>query len=82
MKSERHSKFLAGLVASLVIFSLLISPALAAAGDTMRVSVASDGTQGNGNSGIYGLSILCRRALRGVLLLCQQPGERGYEWLY
>jgi len=47
MKSERHSKFLAGLVASLVVFSLVFSPALAAAGDTIRVSLASDGTQGN-----------------------------------
>ena len=47
MKSERHSKFLAGLVASLVVLSLVFSPALAAAGDTIRVSLASDGTQGN-----------------------------------
>jgi len=47
MKSERYSKFLAGLVTSLILFSLVISPALAAAGDTTRVSVASDGTQGN-----------------------------------
>ena len=47
MKSERYSKFLAGLVASLIIFSLVISPALAAAGDTTRVSVASSGAQGN-----------------------------------
>ena len=50
MKSERHSKFLAGLVTSLIILSLVINPALAAAGDTTRVSVASDGAQGNGYS--------------------------------
>ena len=37
MKSKRYSKFLAGLVASLILFSLLISPALAAGGDTTRV---------------------------------------------
>ena len=47
MKSERHSKFLAGLVTSLIILSLVINPALAAGGDTTRVSVASDGAQGN-----------------------------------
>jgi len=47
MKNQRYSKFLAGLVASLILFSLVISPALAAAGDTTRVSVASDGAQGN-----------------------------------
>jgi Tol biopolymer transport system component len=70
MKSERYSKFLAGLVTSLIIISLFIPPALAAApnnsanlapefsrqslmspGDTTRVSVASDGAQGNNASG-------------------------------
>jgi len=50
MNSRRYSRFLASLVTSLFIFSLLISPAQAAAGDTIRVSVASDGTQGNGFS--------------------------------
>ena len=50
MKSKRYSKFLAGLVASLIIFSLAISPALAAASDTTRASVASDGAQGNSDS--------------------------------
>jgi len=81
MKSKRYSKFLAGLVTSLILFSLLISPALAAAGDTTRVSVASDGTQGNDQSEYLVFIHLCRRALRGVLLQCQQLGERGYEWL-
>ena len=51
MKSERYSKFLAGLVTSLIIFSLFISPALAAAGDTTRVTVASDETQWNNEVG-------------------------------
>jgi subtilisin family serine protease len=45
MKSERYSKFLAGLVTSLILFSLVISPALAAAGDTTRVSLASNKTR-------------------------------------
>ena len=31
MKSERYSKFLAGLVTSLLLFSLVINPAMAAA---------------------------------------------------
>jgi Tol biopolymer transport system component len=51
MQRKRYSKFLTGLVTSLIIFSLFISTALAAAGDTTRVSVASDSTQGNSNSG-------------------------------
>jgi Tol biopolymer transport system component len=50
MKSERYSKFLAGLVTSLIILSLVISPALAIAGDTTRVSVVSGGTQADGQS--------------------------------
>jgi Tol biopolymer transport system component len=50
MKSERYSKFLAGLVTSLILFSLLISPALAAPGDTTRVSVDSYGVQAEGYS--------------------------------
>ncbi|MFH1906503.1 MAG: hypothetical protein ABIL11_03830 [Chloroflexota bacterium] len=50
MNSRRYSKFLAGLVASLILLSLLISLALAAAGDTTRVSVASDGMQGDDHS--------------------------------
>jgi Tol biopolymer transport system component len=49
---QRHSKFLTSLVTSLILFSLVISPALAAAGDTTRVSVASDGTQGSGGDSI------------------------------
>ena len=56
MKSERYSKFLASLVTSLILFSLLISPALAAGGDTTRVSVASDGTQGNNEAGKTSIS--------------------------
>ena len=45
MKSKRYSKFLAGLVTSLILFSLAISPALAAGGDTTRVSLASNKTR-------------------------------------
>ncbi|MFH1632505.1 MAG: hypothetical protein ABIG63_00640 [Chloroflexota bacterium] len=56
MNTRRYSKFLAGLVTSLILFSLFVSPALAAAGDTTRVSVAFDGTQGNGMSSISFIS--------------------------
>jgi len=56
MKSKRYSKFLAGLVASLIIFSLAISPALAAASDTTRASVASDGAQGDNEAGKTSIS--------------------------
>ena len=51
MNNRRYSKFLAGIIASLIIFSLFISPALAAAGDATRVSLASDGAQGNNEAG-------------------------------
>jgi hypothetical protein len=47
ISNRRNLKFLAGLGTSLILVSLLVSPALAAAGDTTRGSVASDGTQGN-----------------------------------
>jgi len=56
MNTRRYSKFFAGLVTSLVIFSLFINPALAAAGDTTRVSVASDGAQGNNDSDLSSIS--------------------------
>ncbi|MBU4457101.1 MAG: hypothetical protein KKA65_06395, partial [Nanoarchaeota archaeon] len=56
MKNREYSKFLAGLVTSLILLSLLVNPALAAAGITTRVSVASDGGQGNGDSS-WGVSI-------------------------
>jgi len=56
MNSRRSSKFLAGLVTSLILFSLFSNPALAAAGITTRVSVASDGTQGNGHSYFHSIS--------------------------
>ena len=56
MKSERYSKFLAGLVTSLILFSLVINPALAAASDTTRASVASDGAQGNSEAGKTSIS--------------------------
>ena len=55
MKSERYSKFLAGLVTSLIILSLVISPVLAIAGDTTRVSVDSSGVQGNSYSSYLNL---------------------------
>jgi len=45
-----YSKFLAGLGTGVIFLSLLGNSARAAAGDTTRVSVASDGTQGNGGS--------------------------------
>lgn len=50
MNSRWYSKFLVRLVTSLIIFSLFINPAMAAGGDTTRVSVASDSTQGNNES--------------------------------
>ena len=50
MNTRRYSKFLAGLVTSLILFSPAISPALAAAGDTTRVTVASNGMQSNNES--------------------------------
>ena len=56
MNTRRYPKFLAGLVTSLILFSLVINPALAGVGDTMRVSLASDGTQGNGGSGYPSIS--------------------------
>ena len=64
MKSEPYSKFLARLVASLILVPLLAISVLADAGDTTRVSVASDGMQGNSGSnyfvpgGYYGNFIL------------------------
>ncbi len=45
----KHKTFLAILSAFLLI-TVLVAPVLAAAGDTTRVSVASDGTQGNDQS--------------------------------
>lgn len=45
MKSERYSKLLASLIIGLILFSLVISPALAVTGDTTRIPIASDGMQ-------------------------------------
>lgn len=50
MNSRRYFKFLTGLIATLIIFSLFTSPALAIPGDTTRVSVASDRTQASSQS--------------------------------
>ena len=56
MNSRRYSKFLAGLVTSLILFSLFINPALAIAGFTTRASIASNGTQGDGFSSYPSIS--------------------------
>jgi Tol biopolymer transport system component len=50
MNNRRYSKFLVRLVTVLMLLSLLVNPALASPGTTTRVSVASNGAQGNGDS--------------------------------
>ena len=45
-----------------------------------RVSVASDGTQGN-NYHVYAALDQRRRPLRGIQLFCQQPRPRRYQWV-
>ena len=50
MNVRRYSKILAGIGTGLILLALVGTSANAAAGDTTRVSVASDGTQGSGYS--------------------------------
>jgi len=56
MSSRRYSKILISFITSLVLLSLLVGSARAAAGDTTRVSVASAGTEGNAESGYASIS--------------------------
>jgi len=56
MSRRRYSKYLASLGTSIVLLSLLVNSARAAAGDTTRVSVSSDGTEGNAESGYASIS--------------------------
>ena len=49
-------------------------------GDTMRVSVASDGTQADGPSSFFASpSTICRRPLRRLRERCRQPRSRRHQ---
>ena len=63
MNSRRYSKFLAGLVTSLILLSLLVNSVMAAGGDTTRVSVESDATQGNSSSNLPSRTIEASRSM-------------------
>lgn len=56
MNSQRKSKYFVDLILNLILFSLIISPAQAVAGDTTRVTVADDGIQGNRDSSYPSIS--------------------------
>ena len=45
MNSRRYSKFRASIIASLILLSLLVSPAMAVSGDTIRISVDTSNVQ-------------------------------------
>lgn len=79
MKSWRYSKFIGGLGTSLILLSLLGNSAMAAGGNTTRVSVASDGTQGNNSSNIPSRTIEAPRSMTeaGNYLQGWAPGPLG-----
>jgi Tol biopolymer transport system component len=56
MNTRRYSILFAGIGISLIFLSILITTARAAIGDTTRVSVTSDGTQGIQDSGFPSIS--------------------------